>query len=87
MGRSITAKVSGEGEIPEEVTLEVPVYSTPGETARYAVRCSVEVDPGTGRFTLAPPPDELTRVQTLALASIRERLSQGTNIPAYLGAP
>ena len=87
MGRSITAKVSGEGEIPEEVTLEVPVYSTPGETARYAVRCSVEVDPGSGRFTLAPLPDELTRVQALALASIRERLAQGTKIPAYLGAP
>lgn len=86
MGREITSKVSGEGEIPDEVTLEVPVYSTAGETQRFPVRCSVEVDPGRGAFCLAPLPDELDRVQALALESIRARLAS-CPVPAFLGSP
>lgn len=86
LGRNITAKASGEGEIPETVTLVVPVYATHGQRATYPVTCSVEVDPARGLFCLAPLPDELSRVQSLALESIREQLSEG-KVPAFRGTP
>lgn len=86
LGREITSKVSGEGEVPEEVTLMVPVYSTPGETDRYALRCAVEVDPAEGRFRLVPLPDEIERVRSLAVASIGRRLA-ALPCPSYFGEP
>lgn len=85
MGRSIMSHVTGEGEIPEEVTLEAPVYSTPGETEKHAIRCAVEVDPARGMFCLQPLPDEVSRVEALAVASIRERLEVLCKTPAFFG--
>jgi hypothetical protein len=92
MGRSINAAVSGEGEIPEGVVLDVPAYKTPGEAdRRYGLACSIEVEPTRGLqfFRLMPLPDELERVEALAVASIGERLVEGLDdaIPAYQGRP
>lgn len=88
MGRSISSKVESV-DIPEEVTLQVPIYSNKGETDRYAIRCAVDVDPAMGTFQLYPLPDELTRVVQLAVDSIGERLNEGlpSVVPAYYGAP
>jgi hypothetical protein len=86
MGRDITSKVSGEGDVPEEVVLMLPVYSTPGERERYALRCAVEVDPAEGSFRLTPMPDEIERVEALAVASIGQRLAVLV-CPTYFGQP
>jgi hypothetical protein len=89
LGREITSRVSAEGEIPEEVTLDLPVYSTPGVAWRYGLRCSVEVDPTRGTFRLIPLPDEIERVQQLAVerigATLDDELGDGT--PSYYGRP
>lgn len=89
LGREIRSKVDASGEIPEEVTLSVPVYRTPGEAERYPCRCAVEVDPAMGRFQLLPLPDEIERVVGLAVASIGARLRAGLpeSVPCYLGSP
>lgn len=89
MGREINSRVETDGaELPEEVTLSVPVYKTEGERARYPVRCSVEVDPAEGTFRLLPLPDELERVYNLALDNLEERLASGLNeVPYYRGKP
>lgn len=91
LGRQITSKVAAENgaEIPEEVTLVVPVYSTPGERDRYPVRCAVEVDAMRGAFQLVPMPDEVERARNLAVESIAERLSGDldSGIPFYHGKP
>lgn len=89
LGREITATVSAEGEIPDAVTLQVPVYKTLGETQPYPVRCTVEVDPLEGTFRLLPFADEIERVQQLAIGSIAERLHEQLpdGIPAYYGRP
>jgi hypothetical protein len=90
MGRTINAKVASEaGEIPEVVTLGVPVYSTPGETERLGISCAVEIDPGMGTFELIPLPDEIERVRQIAVESIGERLKAGLHdgIPCYQGKP
>lgn len=87
LGRTIAAAASGEGEIPEEVTLELPVYSTPGLSFRLALRCAVEVDPARGAFRLVPLPDEIDWVSQRAVETIggmlREGLEEG--VPAYWG--
>lgn len=91
MGRQINAAVSGEGELPEAVTLDAPVSKTPGEADfRYPLACSVEIQPDRLEFfRLLPLPDELERVAALALASIGERLREGLDeaIPCYQGQP
>lgn len=91
LGRSITSKVAADNgaEIPEEVVLEVPVYSTPGERAKVPIRCAIEVDAMRGAFQLVPMPDEVESARQFAVASIAVRLGDGLNdgIPAYQGQP
>lgn len=89
LGREIQAKVSAEGELPEEVTLLVPVYKTPGEMGRQPLRCTVDADPALGRLQLLPLPDEIERVRALAVASIGKRLAEGLpeTVPCYHGRP
>jgi hypothetical protein len=90
LGREVTAKVSTAIEVPERVTLMVPVYSSLGETERYPLMCSVEIDPmRTEAFQLKPLPDEIERVQQFAVQSIGERLQIGLpeGVPAYYGSP
>jgi hypothetical protein len=86
LGRQITAAVSAEGEIPEEVALEVFVFKGVGES--FAITCSVDVDPARGFVQLSPLPDEIHRVMQLAVDDIRARIQSGLEaIPVYLGRP
>jgi hypothetical protein len=89
MGREINSEVATAADIPETVTLAAPVFKTPGETDRYPVRCAVEIDPMEGTLQLLPLPDELERVERMALESIAARLSEGLSegIPFYAGKP
>ena len=90
LGTSITSKVEAEGgDLPEVVTLAVPVWANPDLHDRYPCRCSVEVDPAEGTFRLLPLPDELDRVRQLALDDLGRRLTEGlpAAVPAYQGTP
>lgn len=89
MGREVLSAVSAESEIPDAVTLRVTVYRTVGETESYPLRCTVEVDSMAGRFALIPFPDEIQRVQQLAVDSIAARLADGLpdGVRAYHGRP
>jgi len=89
LGREIAAKVDATGEIPELVRLVVPIYSSKGERCAYTLACSVEVDAMTQVFRLLPLPDEIERVQQLAVDAIGDRLVEGLNegIPSYYGSP
>ncbi len=89
MGKEIVAAVSAEGEIPDVVTLSVPVYKTFGLRDLYPVRCTVECDPMEGKFRLMPYPDEIEAVSYLALAKIEAALEADLpqSVPHYLGAP
>lgn len=89
-GRSIVSEVSTDGgDLPDEVTLAVPVYKTMGQRQAYPLRCSVEVDPGEGTFRLLPLPDELERVGHVAVSHLARDLSEGLKpeVPAYYGKP
>ena len=88
MGRDIEARCTDGKDLPDEVTLRVPVYRVAGERTPLPCRCSVEVDAGDGTFRLLPFPDELDRVRQMAVASIAERLAGSLGeIPHYYGKP
>ncbi len=89
MGREIIGAVSAEGEIPDTVTLAVPVYKTFGLREARPVRCTVEVDAMEGKFRLMPFPDEIEQTLHLALAEIATELEMGLpdSVPAYMGTP
>lgn len=86
MGRQVTAAASGDGEIPESVTLEVKVFRA-GES--FPVACSVDVDPSRGLLQLAPLPDEIDRVTRLAVASVADAIERAVDksVKVYIGAP
>lgn len=89
LGREINSRVDADVELPETVTLMVPVYKTLGEGERWPVRCSVEVDPAQGYFRLLPLPDELEAAGYSALGSVADRLAEhlDKSVPAYHGKP
>jgi hypothetical protein len=90
LGKSITAKVQGIDELPEELDVPVPVYQQTGEREEYVVRCAIEIDAVNQRFQLVPLPDELERVMDLAQDSIGKRLAGGLDeckVPVYYGVP
>lgn len=99
IARSITASVSAEKDLPEEVVLAVRPWANPDlSDQEYPVRCAVEVDAMAGRFQLFPVSDEVDRVKALMLDEVEERLMQGLtlanegeqthpNVDVYQGAP
>ncbi len=89
LGREIASKVDATGEVPEEVRLEVPVYSSKGERETYAIQFAVEIDSPIQSFRYLPLPDEVERVQQFAVDSIAERLSVGLaeGVNFYYGSP
>jgi hypothetical protein len=56
VGRAIQSELTGAGTIPEEATLDVPVFAGPLARRRYRVDCAIEVDPATEKFQLIPFP-------------------------------
>jgi hypothetical protein len=88
LGRDIEARCVDGKDLPEEVTLKVPVFRQADERTPLSLRCSVEVDAGEGTFRLLPLPDEIDRVLQVAVASIAERLTgQLDGATAYYGKP
>jgi len=89
LGRDISREVATEGgAIPETVVLDVPVWTTPGLDTSYRLTCAVEVDLERGMFALVPLPDEIERVENLAIEQIRERLADDLpEFAAFHGSP
>jgi hypothetical protein len=89
MGKSVNAAVSGEAEIPEEVTVGVRVFQNKGIEVRVLVRCAIEIDHLNARLQLLPFPGEIEQAIDIALGAVDEiltsRLHEGT--PVYHGRP
>ena len=93
IGRSVKAELAtGGDQMPEEVVIQIPVYSTPGERGfTYAMTCAVEINPETPNtpFRLMPLPDEVERVSAEAVGAIGKRLAAGlpSGVNCYFGSP
>ncbi|AWT34561.1 hypothetical protein DM785_02590 [Deinococcus actinosclerus] len=78
LGRSVTQAVrtqNGQGSLPDEITLNVPVYDLRElRDQRHAIKVVLEVDPNDGdpRFTLTAVHNDVVAAQEAALNSIVE---------------
>lgn len=85
IGRNITAQVTGEAAIPEEVTLMLSVF----ENFRFAVNvlCAVEINPHDQTFRLTPYPLQLRAAMDLTMDEI-DQFFEADDLPnAYRGNP
>jgi len=91
MGNELTARVNGLSELPEEMTLMVPVYQELGERQPREVACNIILDSLDKRLALVPKPGELDKVCQQAQVDIGSRLTRGLSgeneMPIYYGSP
>lgn len=87
LGRDIEAEVRSEaGDIPEEITLNVRIFTDPYTTARHEIRCLVDVNAREGTFNLAPLEGDLNDALEVETVRIVDRLKQSGG-PVFLGSP
>ena len=85
IGKQITAAVTGESAIPEEVTLFVPVFENHPFRAR--IQCAVEVMVLDQAFRLTPYPMEMRQAVDAALEDVRHVVG-GPDMPrVFRGQP
>lgn len=92
LGKSVEAAVQGIEEIPEEITVEVPIYNTPGlrEVSLVSIRCGLLIDVEDERFSLRPLADELEKKSAQVQVKIGDLLvaafaNRQPPIPVYFG--
>lgn len=78
IGRSIQSELTGAGTIPEQTTLDVPVFAGPLAARRYAIECAIEVDPASERFQLIPFPGAVEAAICAAEAQLGADLRDAT---------
>lgn len=88
IGKDIEAELQADVPIPEELTIEVPVYTNPDEDDKFTVRCLVDVDAFTKRINFLPEPGSLEAAMQAKQKDIRERLdAELPKVPIFQGTP
>lgn len=93
MSRSMVAEASGADGLPDPLTFDVPVFSSPIFPARAKARAAFELDPQTERFKIVILPGEIERAYVDAEEFIRSRLlsaltdADAKDVPVYYGEP
>jgi hypothetical protein len=70
LGREINAQASGIGDLPETITVDVPIFEQLGQRDRYAVTTKVEIDASACRIGIIPRATELATMEEGHLAGI-----------------
>lgn len=89
LGRAIQSELTGSDSIPEEITLDVPLWKGLGATL-YQIHCSFEIEPSTQRFCLQPFPGQIEAALLQAEVELGDTivaLLQGAEVPVYHGSP
>lgn len=77
MGASVERAVTGAQDIPEQIFVNVPIYSNPGEvTDVYTIRLNLDIDTGSRAFRLLPYPGELDKAMHEKQQDIHKRLEK-----------
>lgn len=90
MGKSVAAQVTGEGDLPETVSVEFHPFPSLADEIDVAVVvfCTLFTNPSTGRLKLEPRQGELEKAKTEATkalaATIKEEVGQ---VPVFVGTP
>lgn len=91
LGAAIRAEVNGIDKLPEELTLQIPLYRTDGARLTYPIRCLIEIDadPNARSLTLATFPGELQNAIDTSQHDIDKMLDEAFNgvVPVFYGAP
>ncbi len=74
LGQSVEQEIVNATDIPDVITLTVPIYRNLDEDRRYDVACAVELDVVNARAQIVPEPGRLDEVMHLHQADIGERL-------------
>ncbi len=61
LGREVYAELTNAKDVPEEITLTLPLYENIGQRDAYSIRCRIDVDTASERLTLCMMPGELER--------------------------
>lgn len=91
IGKSLDAQVTGSGDIPETVTLSVPVFSASAfKIVRANVLCALEPNAATATFQLIPFPgqieDAIAHGEKVIGTILREELTK-PGVGVYYGNP
>jgi len=87
LGLEIEAECSGTDELPDELTVHIPVYREFGEREPWPVRLLIEIDTNSKTFRVRPAPGDLDTAIQRAQQSIGERLGGALECPAFYGTP
>ncbi len=75
LGRDIQEQVSlDQGEVPDQVTFSIRVFTDAGLKRRYLINCAVDVNPREGTFNIAPLPSQVQETLDEELQHVGERL-------------
>lgn len=85
VGNSIQRQITGEGTIPEEMTLRVPIFENHNFSS--PIHCAIEVFPLEQAFKLTPYPLQVRIAKDAALSSIEDLLTHDDLPPVYMGKP
>lgn len=90
VGKSLAAEASLQGELPEQITLNVPVFTNSFARRTYDVQCALEIYEQEQKFQLFPLPGEVEKAWFSAeadlSASLRALIGEGAT-PVYYGQP
>ncbi len=88
LGRSIESEVSSEfGEIPDEITLNVKVFTDATLKGTRPIRCAFDVDQQTGKMRLVPLAGEIESAVDAEVETIGEMLGNSVKLPIVCGQP
>ncbi len=92
MGTAINAEVQGTVDLPDKMTLSIPLYRNPGERTLHPIECGIDVDPRPDRqkIALIPLPGQLDQALADHQVGIQQTLDSALgekNIPVYYGSP
>lgn len=87
LGKEITASVTGTDELPEEITVNVPVYENVGERGPVSIVCSIETQPENNTIVLRPMPLEMQTAVDEVQQRIHDRLVLAVKCPVFYGCP
>lgn len=79
MGISISDEVNGVADLPEELTLEIPIYDLTALPYRYKVPCLIEIDASQQKLGIVTKPDAITIAIDQAQHDIHDLLNKGLN--------
>jgi hypothetical protein len=91
IGKEITAAATFLDTVPEQVTINVPLFDNPFLRKSYDVICALEIQENEQRLQLFPLPGEIegafARAESDLAADMRGLLGEASNASIYYGQP